>query len=93
MPKLKLGVLAVAGCAVACAGVALGPVLLGGAAVGGSVAALGGEAGLAVVLALVGVAVYLGSRRRSVQACACAPDKGCKTGDDACLLSTDKGPH
>lgn len=70
------GLLAVAGCAAGCAAVALVPALLGGAAAGGALAALHGEAGLAVVVALVASAAYLWQRRREAK-CGCAPDAGC----------------
>jgi hypothetical protein len=52
MNAKRKGLLAVAGCAAACAGVAVVPALLGGAAAGSALAALSGEAGLAVLVVI-----------------------------------------
>lgn len=81
---------AVAGCAAACAGVALMPVLLGGVAAGGALAALEGEATLVVLLALVGGGIYLWVRRTQKTDCGCADGQGCKAGGASCTIPETK---
>lgn len=86
----RTGILAVAGCAAACAGVVVVPALLGGAAAGGALAAVSGEAGLAVLVAIGAGAAYFWQRRKERVACECAPDTGCKASGVACILPEEK---
>ena len=92
MSKMKIGTVAVAGCAAACVGVAVLPVLLGGVAAGGALAALEGEAAFVVLLALIGGGLYLWQSRRSKAACGCDPAAGCATDGASCALPKEQSP-
>jgi hypothetical protein len=92
MNAKRTGLLAVAGCAAACAGVAVVPVLLGGAAAGGALAALSGEAGLAVLVAIAAGVAYVWQQRKERTDCGCAPESGCKAGGSVCTLPEVKEP-
>jgi hypothetical protein len=93
MNAKRTGILAVAGCAAACVGVAVVPMLLGGAAAGSALAALSGEAGLALLVAFGAGAAYLWQRRNERAACDCATGTGCKAGGVACDLPEAKEPQ
>lgn len=92
MTTKRTGLLAVAGCAAACVGIAVVPALLSGAAAGGALAALSGEAGLAVLVAIAAGAAYFWQQRKERIACACAEDTGCNAGGNACTLPEVKEP-
>jgi hypothetical protein len=93
MNAKRKGLLAVAGCAAACAGVAVVPALLGGAAAGSALAALSGEAGLAVLVVIAAGAAYLWPQRKERTDCGCAPDTGCKADGTVCTVPEVKEPE